>query len=165
MSGTRDELDEGDFLTKVRRLSGKLPMLRDVLAAYACMVDANTPAWAKATIACALAYFVCPLDAIPDWLFPVGYTDDAAVLTGALVAVEPYLHAAHYRGLDDSDWRALDVDGFRRPPGDDERAAHGRAPSCAVDSLGSARRMPSQAPHELGAWHAPVLPRRRHEAS
>lgn len=33
----------------------------------------------------ALAYFISPIDAIPDFLFPLGYTDDVAVI-GLVVA-------------------------------------------------------------------------------
>jgi len=40
--------------------------------------------WAKAIVAVALAYFISPVDAVPDLLPLVGYTDDGAVMAGAI---------------------------------------------------------------------------------
>lgn len=51
----------------------------------------DVPLWAKSTIIGALGYFISPLDAIPDFIAGVGYTDDASVLAAALVAVSIYI--------------------------------------------------------------------------
>lgn len=53
----------------------------------------GTPAWAKTTMYGALGYFILPLDAVPDMLPAVGYTDDLAALAGAIATC-----AAHIDG-------------------------------------------------------------------
>ena len=47
----------------------------------------TTPKWAKTAIIGSLGYFISPLDAIPDIIPVVGYTDDLGVLALAIVAV------------------------------------------------------------------------------
>src|SRR6476660_5241272 len=69
-----------DFWPKARRLASKLPFAEDLLAAYYCAFDRQTPFQVKAALMGALTYFVLPFDAIPDMLPFLGYTDDAAVL-------------------------------------------------------------------------------------
>ena len=46
-------------------------------------------------MAAALAYFVSPIDAIPDLLFPVGFTDDGAVMAGAVLQLGAHVTSAH----------------------------------------------------------------------
>jgi len=48
---------------------------------YALLRGSSTPLWAKTTIIGALGYLVCPIDAIPDIIPGVGFTDDLAVMT------------------------------------------------------------------------------------
>ena len=43
----------------------------------------------------AVAYFVLPLDAIPDIVPLLGFTDDAAVVTAALAAVASHMRPEH----------------------------------------------------------------------
>lgn len=56
---------------------------------YACQRP-ETPAWAMAVIVAALAYFINPVDAIPDPL-PGGLVDDAGVLATAVTTVAMYI--------------------------------------------------------------------------
>ena len=49
------------------------------------------PAWAKAIIIGALAYFIMPLDAIPDAIPVAGYSDDLGALSAALAMVAMYI--------------------------------------------------------------------------
>lgn len=51
----------------------------------------DVPRWAKLTIYGALAYFILPLDALPDFLPALGYGDDLAALTAALVTVASFV--------------------------------------------------------------------------
>lgn len=88
-----DKFDESKFWSKVKKVAkvvGK-EVLRPVLILYYTWLNPNTPAWAKAVIIAALIYFVCPIDAIPDVLVPVGYTDDAGVLAGACATVGAHI--------------------------------------------------------------------------
>lgn len=54
----------------------------------------DVPRWARATIYAALAYFVLPLDAIPDITPLTGYADDLAALSAALLTVAAYVDDA-----------------------------------------------------------------------
>lgn len=51
----------------------------------------ETPRWAKATVYGALAYFILPLDAIPDVAPVAGYTDDFSVLVLAVGTIARYI--------------------------------------------------------------------------
>ena len=54
------------FWRKFRRVAARVPFAEDLLAAYYCAFDRNTPLQVKATLVAAIAYFVLPVDAIPD---------------------------------------------------------------------------------------------------
>lgn len=58
-----------------------------VLLLYYVLMSDSTPKKYKAMIIGALGYFILPLDAIPDFVPAVGYTDDMAALAGAILAV------------------------------------------------------------------------------
>ena len=51
----------------------------------------DVPRWAKLTIYAALAYFILPLDAIPDFAPLAGYSDDLGALSAALLTVAHYI--------------------------------------------------------------------------
>lgn len=90
-------LHEKTFWKKVKGLVGKVPFIPDTVAMYYCMMDPKTPLWAKAQIGGALAYFVAPVDAIPDLIPIAGYGDDAGVLTATLAIVNAYVTEEHRR--------------------------------------------------------------------
>lgn len=93
----RDErLVRQRFWQKLRANLHRVPFLEDLLAAYFCATDPATPYRAKAILLAALAYFVLPVDAVPDWLLIVGFTDDAAVLAAAVQTVRANLTPAHW---------------------------------------------------------------------
>lgn len=83
------------FWPKLRRVASRIPFAQDLLAAYYCAADPATPFRVRATLLGALAYFVLPTDAIPDFLALVGFTDDAAVLMGALTMVSTHITPRH----------------------------------------------------------------------
>ena len=68
-----------------------IPFAEDLLAAYYCAFDRNTPMQVQAALLGALAYFVLPFDAIPDMLPVLGFTDDAAVLAAAIKLVGDHI--------------------------------------------------------------------------
>lgn len=72
------------FWPKVRQTAARIPFTREVLSAWYCARDPETPMAAKSMLMGALAYFVLPTDAIPDILAGVGFTDDAAVIAAVL---------------------------------------------------------------------------------
>jgi uncharacterized membrane protein YkvA (DUF1232 family) len=51
----------------------------------------------KGILIAALAYFVLPFDAIPDFIAGFGFTDDAAVLALALRLVSGHMKDGHYQ--------------------------------------------------------------------
>ena len=92
------------FWPKMRRVVAKVPFAREALSVWHCARDEETPLAAKGMMLAALAYFVMPVDAIPDFIAGLGYTDDAAVFA-ALVAVlgrnlKPKHRAAAKRDID-----------------------------------------------------------------
>jgi uncharacterized membrane protein YkvA (DUF1232 family) len=90
-----------NFLNNIRRLIGKVPFLRDAVAMYFCMMDRGTPAWAKAVIMSALAYFLLPMDAIPDMTPIVGFGDDAGAIATAMKKVSDWMTRGHYQRADE----------------------------------------------------------------
>ncbi|MGL4438953.1 MAG: YkvA family protein, partial [Bosea sp. (in: a-proteobacteria)] len=54
-----------------------------------------TPARIKMILISAVAYFVLPIDAIPDIIPLFGFSDDAAVIAAALAAVASELKPVH----------------------------------------------------------------------
>lgn len=92
----RDEKDVRDkFWRTARKAARHIPFMEEVVAAYYCALDKQTPLRAKAILLAALAYFVLPVDAIPDVIFGIGFTDDIAVLTAAIAAVRSNITPAH----------------------------------------------------------------------
>jgi uncharacterized membrane protein YkvA (DUF1232 family) len=83
------------FWTKARQTLGRIPFSEDAVAAFHCANDSATPLPVRATLFGALAYFVLPFDAIPDFLLGLGYTDDAAVLLAAFTACKSYITDDH----------------------------------------------------------------------
>jgi len=81
--------------TKAKRVAAMLPFAEDLLAAYYCAFDRDTPLQVKAALVGALAYFVLPFDAIPDMLPLLGFADDAAVLATALRLVAGHMRPEH----------------------------------------------------------------------
>ena len=83
------------FWEKLRRFAARLPFAEDLLAAYYCAFDRDTPFQVKAALVGALAYFVLPFDAMPDIMPLLGFADDAAILATALRMVANHLTPAH----------------------------------------------------------------------
>ena len=83
------------FWQKARRVAVRLPFAEDLLAAWYCAFDRDTPMQVKAALIGALAYFVLPFDFVPDVLPLLGFTDDAAILLTALRMVAGHLRPEH----------------------------------------------------------------------
>jgi uncharacterized membrane protein YkvA (DUF1232 family) len=61
------------------------------LILYYTLDEPDLPAWARSTIYGALAYFLSPWDATPDFIAGVGFVDDLGVLTTALATVAAHI--------------------------------------------------------------------------
>lgn len=60
---------------------------------YYLAMEKNTPVWAQGVAFAALAYFISPVDAIPDITLGIGYLDDAGVLAIAISSLRAYITA------------------------------------------------------------------------
>jgi uncharacterized membrane protein YkvA (DUF1232 family) len=89
------------FWPKFRKVATKIPFARDLLSVWYCARDPATPPAAKGMMFAALAYFVLPTDAIPDFLGVIGFTDDAAVFAALMAIVGKNLHDSHRQAADD----------------------------------------------------------------
>jgi uncharacterized membrane protein YkvA (DUF1232 family) len=86
---------ERELPGKLRRTLGRVPFIEPLAAAWFCARDPKTPARVKAAILGALVYFISPIDAVPDILALVGFTDDAAVFWAVWRMVSKYVTDAH----------------------------------------------------------------------
>lgn len=79
-----------DKLARVARAAGR-EVVEKALWLFFAARRPETPRWAKATVYGALAYFIVPLDAIPDLVPVAGYTDDLSVLVLAAGTIAAYI--------------------------------------------------------------------------
>jgi len=100
-----------DVADHLRQVSPKrfARFARQIRLAWECTRDwrlglyARIPWKTVSSLAAALAYFVLPLDVIPDWIPGAGFLDDAALLGFVLKSAEADLrHYCTWRGLDAS---------------------------------------------------------------
>ncbi len=83
------------FWIKLKRVLARLPFAEDLLTAYYCAFDKQTPRHVQAALLGAIAYFILPFDFIPDMLPVLGFTDDAAVLATAIRMVAAHITPEH----------------------------------------------------------------------
>jgi uncharacterized membrane protein YkvA (DUF1232 family) len=83
------------FWIKLKRVVAKLPFAEDLLAAYYCAFDKQTPRHVQAALLGAIAYFILPFDFVPDMLPVLGFTDDAAILATAIRMVASHITPEH----------------------------------------------------------------------
>ena len=92
----RDEAKFGaDFMARLKRVAKRIPFAEDLLAAWFCARDPATPRRVRMTLLAALGYFVLPIDALPDIMPLLGFTDDAAVIAAAIAAVAGSITIEH----------------------------------------------------------------------
>lgn len=96
------------FWPTAKRALRQIPFMTDVIAAYYAMLDPETPSRSKWILIGALAYFVSPIDAVPDFILGLGFLDDASIIAAAIAAVassvkDEHRHAARRALADDPD--------------------------------------------------------------
>lgn len=90
---------DGGFWDKTKnyaKVAGEA-VLEPALKLYYSATDDSTPVWAKTIIYGALGYFISPIDAIPDVMPVVGYTDDLGVLAAAVAATAAHIKDEHVK--------------------------------------------------------------------
>lgn len=83
------------FWPKLARTAARIPFADQVIAVYYAARDPETPTAAKGLMLGALAYFVMPIDAIPDVLAGIGFTDDAAVIAAVIATLGAHIRPRH----------------------------------------------------------------------
>ena len=83
------------FWIKLKKVAARLPFTEDLLAAYYCAFDRQTPRHVQVALMGALAYFILPFDFIPDMMPVLGFTDDAAILATAIRLVASNITEDH----------------------------------------------------------------------
>lgn len=96
-----DEFNEVSFWQKVKTVAMKAgkKVIHQSLKLYYCLLDDDTPAWAKTVIIAALAYFITPIDAVID-IIPGGYVDDLGALITAAATVAAHIKDVHVAQAD-----------------------------------------------------------------
>lgn len=92
---TREERIRERLWATVKRAARHIPFMEDVVAAWYCALDPATPKRVRLALLAALAYFVAPIDAIPDVLPLIGFGDDAGVLMAAIALVRTHITDDH----------------------------------------------------------------------
>jgi len=94
------------FWPTFRRAAALVPFSDELVAAYYCALDPRSPTKVRMTLLAALAYFVVPVDLVPDFIAGFGYGDDIAILTAAIAAVRGNITEDHREAAR----RVLDAD-------------------------------------------------------
>ena len=93
-AGAEETVRRG-FWRKLKRAARHIPFAEETVAAYYWAIDRATPTHVRATLFGALAYFVLPLDAIPDFIIGTGLADDAAILAAVFSTMRANILPRH----------------------------------------------------------------------
>ncbi len=93
---TDAKVNRRGFWQKISNVANHLgaAALEQVLTLYYVWAAKETPWRSKVVIAAALAYFVMPFDAIPDFFLPFGFTDDLAVIGVVYTQIRSHINNA-----------------------------------------------------------------------
>lgn len=88
---------ESSFWEKIKgyAIAAGKDVVEKALTLYYCLMDSDTPVWAKTVIISTLGYFIVPIDAIPDLAPVAGYSDDLGALVSALAMVAVHIKPQH----------------------------------------------------------------------
>ncbi len=81
--GLFSQTDEGkntilkEFEEKLQKVGGVGPFINELKAYYKKFTSGKSTSFELVLIGSVLLYFIIPVDVIPDYLFPIGYLDDA----------------------------------------------------------------------------------------
>lgn len=87
--------------SKAKKTLGKVPFVPDAIAMYFCSMDSSTPLSARISAFSALAYFIFPVDVLPDFIPVAGYVDDGAAIVAVVKIISPYITDEHRRKAED----------------------------------------------------------------
>ncbi len=97
------EYSETSFWRKITKYAKQIGKnaAEKALILYFCARDSDTPKWVKRAIIAVLGYFIVPIDAIPDFIPPAGFTDDIALIVVALGWVAVHVKDEHKKRAQD----------------------------------------------------------------
>lgn len=87
--------DERQFWRKLVRVLAHIPFAEDLVAAWYCAKDPATPVRVRALLWGAVAYFILPVDVMPDYLVGLGFSDDAAVVAMVISLLSRHIEPRH----------------------------------------------------------------------
>ncbi len=94
LESDKKEVENG-FINKIISNHGEKKIVKIAVQMYILTQDLEIPHAAKAIIYGALAYFIMPIDAIPDMIPLTGLLDDLGVLSAAFATLSPYITDEH----------------------------------------------------------------------
>lgn len=74
----------GQFEKKIEKVSGEGPFIEHLKEFYTQFTEGKAANYKLCIMGSALLYFIIPVDVIPDYVFPMGYIDDALAVKIAL---------------------------------------------------------------------------------
>lgn len=87
--------DEPRLWRKLLRVAARISFADQLVAAWYCAMDSATPQHVRGLLLAALAYFILPVDAVPDIIAGIGFTDDAAVIAAVMGAFARHVTPEH----------------------------------------------------------------------
>ena len=90
------------FWHKLMQTFAYIPFASHLVAAWYCAFDTGTPLRVKGILLAALAYFILPLDIVPDLVLGLGFTDDMTVLITALGLIKNHMRPEHYERAEET---------------------------------------------------------------
>ena len=88
-----EQYSDSGFWNKLKNfaLDAGHEVIEKALWLYYAAQKNETPLWAKTVIFSALAYFISPIDSIPDTIPFAGYSDDLGVIAAAIAMISLYI--------------------------------------------------------------------------
>ena len=93
---TTEGYSDESFWDKVARFAKRAgrEVIEKALWLHFAAQDEKTPLWAKTTMYGALAYFIMPVDMVPDLIPGAGFADDLGAIAAAVTTVAAYITPA-----------------------------------------------------------------------
>lgn len=85
-----ERLIREEFETKVKQVDGAGPFIDQLKEMYTRFVEGHVSPAERAILGSALLYFILSTDIIPDYVFPIGYLDDAIAVHLVLAKLQKY---------------------------------------------------------------------------
>lgn len=83
------------FWGALKRVANNVPFAEDLVAAFLCAKDPFTSPKVRYMLLGALGYFILPVDALPDILPLIGFSDDIAVLAAVFGTIASAIKPEH----------------------------------------------------------------------